>query len=386
MYNRWKNKISDFIIRKAKNYYTIIENKKYEKIASIFIFISIYFFPNSSLVTVHTVNNGEDINVDKFFNLKEISKNQNDSLTKLEKKNLLEFLSNNSGHNITNVNTIFLGTNARLGNQLILLGKIIFFCEILGCKRIILDKNHNNWFIKKKIYYKKYNITIEIMKKIFFGKEKIINDISFNWLFYFSYIKPEIRIDIIKNEIINNIPKVETSPNELFIHIRSGDIFQELKNYNQFYSQPPLCFYHVIIREYKFSKIYILSENKFNPIIDKLIVEYPYIIFKENNIQIDMAYLIYAYNIVGSISTFINMMIRLNDNLKYFWEYDLPTVKSKIIHCHHSYYKPFKNITYYKMEPSDNYKKIMEIWNCSTLQLETMINEKCINNFSVYYD
>ena len=122
-----------------------------------------------------------------------------------------------------------------------------------------------------------------------------------------------------------------------------------------------------------------------NPILDKLISENKNIIFKENKIEIDISYLIYAYNIVGSISTFINMIIRLNDNLKKFWEYNLPTKQSKIIHCHHSYFKPFSNITYYSMEPSVKYKEIMKKWNCSKIQLEAMLYEKCTYNFSVYF-
>ena len=366
----------------TKKIFKNIKNNKYLKIFIIFSFITLYFFPNSFLIAVHDMN-FDNMNVDKFLNLNEKPKRNNDSLILIEKESLLELLSNYSGHKIINVDTIYLGSKARLGNQLILLSKVIFFCEILGCKRIITKPN---WFIKRKVYYKKYNMTIEVKNKLFFGNKKIIYDKTCNWLYYFSHIKPEIRIDIIKKEILNNIPKIEANNSELFIHIRSGDIFEKAEAHNEYYSQPPLCFYQKIIKSYKFNKIYIISENKLNPIIDKLILEYPYIIFNENKIELDMAYLIYAYNIVGSISTFINMIIRLNNNLKFFWEYDLPSIESKIIHCHHSLFKPYKNVTYFRMEPSENYKAIMKKWNCSNLQLKTMIIEKCLNNFSVYYD
>ena len=80
------------------------------------------------------------------------------------------------------------------------------------------------------------------------------------------------------------------------------------------------------------------------------------------------------------------LLIRLNDNLKYFWEYNLQTLNSKIIHCHHSFFKPYKNITYYTMEPSEKYKEKMEKWNCTDNQLEAMINEICTNTFSVYHE
>ena len=76
-----------------------------------------------------------------------------------------------------------------------------------------------------------------------------------------------------------------------------------------------------------------------------------------------------------------NMIIRLNDNLKNFFEYDLPTLSPKILHCHHSYFKPFKNVQYIKMGPSNNYKIIIDIWKNTDLQLKT-INETCLNNLN----
>ena len=185
---------------------------------------------------------------------------------------------------------------------------------------------------------------------------------------------------------MNNLPKIETKSNDLYIHIRSGDIFHKNKCHNQFYSQPPLCFYEAIIHNFTFNNIFIISENRNNPIVNELLFKFPNITFSQNKIEVDIAYLIYAYNLVGSISTFINMIIRLNDNLKIFFEYDLPTISSKILHCHHSFFKPFKNVQYIKMEPSENYKIIMEVWNNTDLQLKAMYNETCLNNFKFYYD
>jgi len=360
------------------------KSKKFIKFVTIIISILLHFYSNTFMIIVHTINNTLNINVNEFLRLRDKPINGNDSLILKEKESLLEFLSNNSNHKITKVDTLYLGINFHIGNQLILLGKSIFYCEILGCKRILLK--NDKIFIKNKIYYEKYNITIEICNNYFFSDRQIVHDFSYNWLFYFSYIRPEIRLDILKEEILDNLPKLDVNPDELFIHIRSGDIFKKSKETSEFYSQPPLCFYETILRSKRFGRIFIISENKLNPIIDKLILKYPDIIYNENKIDIDIAYLVYAYNIVGSISTFINMLIRLNDNLKYFWEYNLQTLNSKIIHCHHSFFKPYKNITYYTMEPSEKYKLKMEKWNCTDNQLEAMINEICTNTFSVYYE
>ena len=360
-------------------------NKRFiTKIFSIIILLLIHFILCTYFIIVYDMHNGQIINVEKFFNLKDISQNPNNPLILKEKESLLNLLSINSGHEIKSVNTLFIKAKNRFGNQLIVIGKAIFYCIILKCKRIILDKY--NWFIHNTIFYEKYNLTISKDNGTLFKKKNIIYDISSNWFWYYSYIKPEIRIDILKNEILNNLPKIETKSNDLYIHIRSGDIFHKNKCHNQFYSQPPLCFYEAIIHNFTFNNIFIISENRNNPIVNELLFKFPNITFSQNKIEVDIAYLIYAYNLVGSISTFINMIIRLNDNLKIFFEYDLPTLSSKILHCHHSYFKPFKNIQYIKMKPSENYKIIMEVWNNTDLQLKAMYNETCLNNFKFYYD
>ena len=223
-------------------------------------------------------------------------------------------------------------------------------------------------------------MTIEVGEKKYFNNKYTIFDTSDNFLFYYSYIKPEFRLNLLKNEILNNLPKVEIKSDELFIYIRSGDIFQ---TNNSFYSQPPLCFYKNIINKNKFRKIYIISQNNLNPVIDKLIKEYSYIIFNKNSLDIDIAYLINAYNLVGGISTFINILMRLNDNLRFFWEYNIDSIEAKIIHFHHSLYKPFKNITFFRMEPSEEYKIKMTNWKHSESQIKLMINEKCNKNFTI---
>ena len=360
-------------------------NKRFiTKIFSIIILLLIHYIFCTYFIIVYDMHNGKIINVEKFFYLKDIPSNPNDPLILKEKESLLNLLSINSGHEIKSVNTLFIKAKNRFGNQLIVIGKAIFYCTILKCKRIILDKY--NWFIHNTIFYEKYNLTISKDNGTLFKRKNIIYDISSNWLWYYSYIKPEITIDILKTEILNNLPKIETKSNELYIHIRSGDIFHKSKYHNKFYSQPPLCFYEAIIHNFTFNNIFIISENTNNPIINELLFKFPNITFSQHKIEVDMAYLIYAYNLVGSISTFINMIIRLNDNLKNFFEYDLPTLSSKILHCHHSYFKTFKNVQYIKMEPSKNYKIIMDVWKNTDLQLKTMFNETCLNNFKFYYD
>ena len=252
-----------------------------------------------------------------------------------EKESFLNFLSNLSEHKVTSVDTIFLTQNYKFGNMIIILNKVLFYCEIIKCKKIVLDQN-KTWYIKNKIVNPEYNISIEIGDPKKYNSRNTIFDTSDNFLYYYAYIKPEFRAHILRNEILNNLPKVQVDINDLFIYIRSGDIF---KIDNNHYAQPPLCFYKNIINNYNnFTKIYIISQDNINPVINKLIEEYPKINFNINSLRYDIAYLINAFNIVGAISTFINIIIRFNDNLKYYWEYNIDSDAVKIVNFHHSLY------------------------------------------------
>jgi hypothetical protein len=120
------------------------------------------------------------------------------------------------------------------------------------------------------------------------------------------------------------LPKVVVHPNDLFIYIRSGDIFV-LTNKGSIsgYYQPPLCFYVKILDMFKFREVYIISEDKLNSVIPILLDKYAYIKKRKNNLKLDISYLTNAYNIVAGKSTFLSTAIKLNDKLKFLWEYDL---------------------------------------------------------------
>ena len=357
-----------------------------------------------------------------FQNLKKMPKNLSAPIVQKEKKNILQNISNNVGMNVSSINEIYFNTEFRFGNELIAINKFIFFCEIIGVKKIIINSD-NNLYIKNTIYDKEYNLTIEInnnnnlteinnnnyfnnnfennnyQNNYVIDMEKpgyytkynqnftFTNSNSFPNLFMlFFNLKIENRFSVIKAEILKNLPKVKVKLNDLYIHIRSGDIFSKEASSPSFapsYAQLPLCFYTKIIEQNKFNKIYIISEDKLNPIIDILLTKYKNIIYNNNSLETDISYLIYAYNIVGSISSFITSIIKLNDNLKKFWEYDIYQMEHKLYHLHHSLYDYPRNYTIYRMEPSEEYKKEMYIWTKSDKQLKIMINDTCPNKFKI---
>ena len=96
-----------------------------------------------------------------FQNLKKMPKNLSAPIVQKEKKNILQNISNNVGMNVSSINEIYFNTEFRFGNELISINKFIFFCEIIGVKKIIINSD-NNLYIKNTIYDKEYNLTIEI--------------------------------------------------------------------------------------------------------------------------------------------------------------------------------------------------------------------------------
>lgn len=243
----------------------------------------------------------------------------------------------------------------------------------MGCKHLILDSKAN-WFIKNRIIDKNYKMTIEIKNREKYRNNNVIFDYSKFMYNYLKYIKPEFKTNILKNEIISNIPKIKTQGNELYIFIRSGNIFIKP---HYLYAQPPLCFYEKVINYNKFEKIFIISKNKNNPVIDYLLNNHSNLIYNKNSLKMDLSYLLYAYNLVGAFSTLIYTIIRFNDKLKYFWEYNI-----HIPSVHYIYYELEKKITIYNMKPSYYYRKKMRHFCGNKEQLDLMIKEKCIYNFT----
>ena len=312
----------------------ISRQKFKKKILLLFLFIIIVFenFNVIKLIYKHNINN-------KYI----ISR---------KKKKYLLFLSRRLEKKLTKIEAIFLNGPSRFGNLMVLLNKAIFYCEILKCKRIIILNKNIYWFITKNTIDTENNMLIELGDIKDFKKNKdILIDNTNNYFWYYGYYQPQYRINIIKDQILQNLPKIITNPNDLKIYIRSGDIFGNTFPSLQGYYQPPLCFYKNIINNFKFENIYIISENKNNPVIEQIIIQYPKIIYKINSLKYDMSILISAYNIVGAFSTFLKVLILLNDNLRQFWYFNIQT--NLLMSYFFSYEFNHKNISLFKMKESD---------------------------------
>ena len=251
---------------------------------------------------------------------------------------------------------------------------------MLGCKKLILQK-YKDFYIKHKILNIKYNMTIEpsYLNSNLLEKSIVLPSIFF--YYHYKYIKPDNRLYLLKEEILNNLPKIVTNPNDLYIHIRSGDIFEKPRK--NAYSQPPLCFYRTIIKKFKFRKVFIISENTSNPIINILLKENDNIKYNKNQLNYDISYLANSYNLVSSMSSFFTNIVKLNDKLKFLWEYDFYRLSERFLHLHYSVYNIPHNFTIYRMNPSKFYKKKMYVWYNSLEQRKIMIKEKCKSKFII---
>lgn len=303
---------------------------------------------------------------------------------KLIKKVILSKLFKLTHRNINNINILFVKEKSRFGNYFISINNAIIYCEILGCKKIIIQYN-NNIYINTKIFYKENNITIEPKKTFtYMDKNSIILGARFFFHHGFRWFKNINKLIAYKKHLLYNLPKVVTKPNDLYIYIRSGDIFLHHENSIKGYYQPPFCFYVKILDKFKFNKVFIISEDKINPVIPKLLNKYSYIKKRKNNLKIDISYLTNSYNMVAAKSTFFSTSIKLNDKLKFLWEYDFfPTLSRAYLDFRNSFCKFPLYYTIYKMNSSINYRKLMIPWTNSQKQRKSMIKEKCLNNFDI---
>ena len=325
--------------------------------------------------------------IDNFYNLidiKNLNNPFNQSMILDGKENIINALFGASNKNVSDpFEGVVFKCDLRFGNLIVILDKVLFYFELFGLKKLALDKN-DFWFLNnniKSIHIQKPNITIEIKDKNKVDPNKALK-IEIMFLYFYKY-RPIVKIGYIRDEIMKNLIKIDLSQDYLFIHIRSGDIFDHLIHYP--YAQPPLCFYRKILENFKFSRIYLItSKERNNPVIGKLIKLYPNIILKKNSLKVDISLLANAYNIVGSISSFVNSIIRLNNNLKYLWDYNIYQNMEKIRQLHYDLYKyPHNNFTIFRMNPSNYYRSYMYNWRIAPRQLKLMIREKCINNFVI---
>ena len=316
---------------------------------------------------------------------------ESDEYKNMYKNYLLDGYSSLFNKQYKNIDTIVFSKVMNLGNALFTINNLLYYCEILNCKNVYLSQDY--WFIKNKIHNPEFDITISP-----YNDENICNndnnnsvvclreDTSFDdavKLFRGDYFIP-IRNYIIKDEFLSNIKLKETSEDDLYINIRSGeDIFKNEGYSPGGYYQPPLCFYQAIIENFNFTNIYIISNGKENPVVEELLKLYNNIKYFHGTIEEDAAFIISAKNLVLPVSSFPVELIKFSDNLKNLFVFDLISEgDQKMWHFTDKHLRPCK-FNRYIMYPNKEYTDIMIPWERTKIQFERMINEKCIKKFKI---
>ena len=289
------------------------------------------------------------------------------------KLEIYKWVNSNTGIVSNTLNTVYFAVTLKFGNALIDLNKAIFYGSFLGIKRIIVGKNM--WFIKKRLIVN--GIIIEPYKKIKCNNPKEILCLT-RGLFYYFYpsVPPQSYYSFLQNEIYNNLNNTKSDSNNLYIHIRSGDIFKRKHHYRQYY-QPPLCFYTKIINENKFKKIFLLTNGFENPNVKKLLELYPNIIYQNNELIHDINLLAHAENIVVSTSSFVWTIINFSKYVKNIWYYDLFGKEHKLVWLITEENRKDKIYTEYVMKPKEDYTSKMIPFTTREGQLKLMVEYKC---------
>ena len=328
-------------------------------------------------------NFGQEAKIDiervkDLFSFKVMLKDENSPLNIELKSRLIQKLSQKFTKNITLVKNVFVNQICFFGNRMVALNNIIYYSEILGIKNIYLNSEYD-WYIKNDIITDKIKVSVKPSSDINCNSEDTICGHIFFDFFFPVLILPEIRFTILKNEIKRNLPKVEIKKNDLYIYIRSGDSFTKD---GPGYTPAPYCFYKRILETAKYNDVYIISIDNLNPIIGKLMEEYPKIIHNLNPVEIDISILSNAYNLVNQVSSFVVTCITLNDNLINLWDYDTYKLSEKIYHLHYDIYKVNRVFNLYRMKPDEEYfYQKMFTWTRSEEQKKLLFDEKCKYDF-----
>ena len=315
-----------------------------------------------------------------YFNLPEYP--EEPEIQELVRKKIYNDISNITKRTITKIDTILLERSNPFGNNIICINNAIFYCEVLGCNKIILYEHaQKKWFIKKPIFIQELNLTIITGPNVNCKADNILC-IYRTWdILYPFLLKPQIRTQYIKEEILSNLPNINLDPEDLYIHMRGGDVFRIVPVPT--YAQPPMCFYERIINKNKFKNIYIIADDKRNYVFHPLIKKYPNIIYQKNSLEKDLSILTHAFNIALSISSFCLSAIKFNDNLNNVYEYDLYRLSEMFIHLHHYVFKLNQKYIIHSMKPSQRYVSKMFNWIYSHKQRHMMIEENCTYDFTI---
>ena len=119
------------------------------------------------------------------------------------------------------------------------------------------------------------------------------------------------------------IPTKKAASDDLYIHMRSGDMFHQPGwKWSNFYIPPPLIFYYNAIRERSWRNIYIICEDRKNLCLFALLDKYPHIKWIQQSLIEDIKLILSARNIVYGGGTFVPSLLEFNRNVQMIYKVD----------------------------------------------------------------
>lgn len=180
-------------------------------------------------------------------------------------------------------------------------------------------------------YFNKYNNN-KIDKGLFYYQHKMYYSLDI----YEQNI--EERNNLLKKSfLIKDVNKLDED--DLIIHIRSGDIFSDKPH--GAYVPPPLAYYIKYINKIQHKRIIILSEDKKNPVINKLLQLYKNAEYNKRSLNDDIKIILGATKIIYSIGTFIPWLLFMSDNIKLV--YGSPYSQHEELKDYYQIMKPWRN-------------------------------------------
>jgi hypothetical protein len=234
---------------------------------------------------------------------------------------------------------IFEKWRGRLGNNITQLSNLI---------DIALFYKHNISFaLKDDNDFGGTYFDLKIIEEYFnkFENDKIIKDDNdfFPPSFQPSFPKEvfnkdnKIKIDLLKRAFkIKDILKLNNDT--VVVHIRSGDTFCRFPH--PAYIPMPLDYYIKMLNKVNKKKIIIVSEDKINPVINKLMELYDNIIYTKNTLEEDIKIILGAQNVISSSGYFAKSLLTISDNIKN--HYDITRYEKELVE-YNLIMKPWRN-------------------------------------------
>jgi hypothetical protein len=168
-----------------------------------------------------------------------------------------------------------------------------------------------------------------------------------------------------------DLNKPSLNPNELLIHIRSGDIF--CSNPHLSYYPPPLDYYHRLIKGHGHHPIHFVYENEQNPCIKKLKEDYPGINCHSRSLKEDIELLCRAQTLAIGFGSFGLLIFLLSKNLKNLYA---PSYQMEQNILYNFDYSDVGSVNLTKIDLAPYIQQMGRRWSNSPEQRELMMSYK----------